>query len=429
MAQKSYSLEQCKQLAISNNSIVKDAKLDVQAAKQVKASALTKYFPSVSASMNGFLADKPLLKMSIPGGNLPVYNGNPATLPTATQFAYFPGINLNYFDKGMLSTVTLTQPVFTGGRIINGNKLASVGISANRSKEKLAVNEVLLHTEEAFWQVNTLGEKMKTLNRYSCFLDSLYKQANDAYHAGLINRNEVMKVMLKQSELSMNRLKLEHGITLSKMALCQYIGIPYDSALVFTQNIDSIVLPEHFYVNPQQALANREEYKLLQDNVKAQKLQTQIKVGSYLPEIGVGVSEAYYNFSTMKDFNTLAFVSVKVPLTDWWEASHAIKERHIKEQIAANDLENNSELLTLQIQKAWDELVEAYSQIGVAKVTVQQAEENLRLNQDNFHAGMINISDMLEAEAMLQQSQNELIDAKTAYKTKQIAYLQAVGKN
>ena len=110
-------------------------------------------------------------------------------------------------------------------------------------------------------------------------------------------------------------------------------------------------------------------------------------------------------------------------------ASHAIKERHIQEQIAANDLKNNAELLTLQIQKAWDELVEAYAQIGVANVTVQQAEENLKINQDNFHAGTVNVSDMLEAEAMVQQAQNQLIDAQTAYKTKRVAYLQATGKN
>lgn len=429
MAQKTYNLEQCKQLAITNNSLVKDASLEVKVAKQVKASALTQYFPSVSASMGGFLADKPLLKMSVPGGNLPVYNGNLSTLANATQYAYFPGMNLNYFDKGLVSAVTLTQPIFAGGRIVNKNKLAAIGVAVNQAKEKLAQNEVVLHTEESFWQVISLQEKMKTLQRYASFLDSLYKQADDAYHAGLINRNDVMKVTLKKSELSMNRLKLEHGITLSKMALCQYIGIPYDASISFSQNIDSIEPPESVYANPEQALPNRQEYKLLQQNVAAQKLQTSIKIGSYLPQIGIGVSEAYYNFSTMKDFNTLAFVSVKVPLTDWWEASHAIKERHLKEQIAANDLKNNAELLTLQMQKAWDELVEAYAQIGVANVTIQQAEENLKINQDNFHAGIVNVSDMLEAEAMLQQAQNQLIDAQTAYKTKRIAYLQVIGKN
>jgi len=428
-AQKSYNLEQCMQLAIANNSLVKDASLQVQAAKQVKAGALTQYFPSVSASMGGFKADKPLLKMSIPGGNLPVYNGNLSTLANATQYAYFPGMNLNYFDKGLVSAVTLTQPIFAGGRIVNGNKLAAIGVTVNQAKAKLATNEVTLHTEESFWQVISLQEKMKTLQRYVLFLDSLYKQANDAFHAGLINRNDVMKVTLKKSELAMNRLKLEHGITLSKMALCQYIGISYDASIAFSQNIDSIEPPESVYANPVQSLPNREEYKLLQQNVEAQKLQTRIKVGSYLPEIGVGVSEAYYNFSTMKDFNTLAFVSVKVPLTDWWAASHAIKERHIQEQIAVNDLKNNAELLTLQMQKAWDELVEAYAQIGVANVTVQQAEENLKINQDNFHAGMVNVSDLLEAEAMLQQAQNQLIDAQTAYKIKRVIYLQATGKN
>ncbi len=82
----------------------------------------------------------------------------------------------------------------------------------------------------------------------------------------------------------------------------------------------------------------------------------------------------------------------------------------------------------LQIQKTWNDLDEAYKQIGVAKEIIGQAEENLKINTDNYKAGIVNISDMLEAQAMLQQAKDQSIDAQTNYKVKLVTYLQVTGR-
>lgn len=124
----------------------------------------------------------------------------------------------------------------------------------------------------------------------------------------------------------------------------------------------------------------------------------------------------------------MVFASVKIPISDWWGASHAIKEKKFKEQIARNNSQNNLELLLLQVQKAWNELNEAYKQIDVANETVAQAEENLRINSDNYKNGIVNISDMIEAQTILQQTRDELTDARSGYKIKLVTYLQVTGR-
>ena len=287
---------------------------------------------------------------------------------------------------------------------------------------------MLLKTEEQYWLVVSLNEKMKTLHMVELLLDTIYKQADDAYRAGLINRNDVMKVSIKQSEMRIYRIKLENGIKLATMAFSQYIGIPYDSTLTLSDTLSLSQAPYEVYTNADQALSNREEYKLLQQSVKAEEMQTRLKVGEYLPEAGVGAGALYYDFMDKGTYNTMIFASVKIPISDWWGASHTIKERKYKEQIALNNSQNNAELLLLQIQKAWNELNEAYKQIEVVNQTIKQSEENLRINSDNYESGIVNISDMLEAQAMLQQAKDQLTDARADYRVKLVTYLQVTGR-
>lgn len=430
-AQNNLTLEKSKELATKNNIQIKNGILEIEASKQVKKAAFTNYFPKVSATGMAFRFNDPLVKFNMPGGNLPVYDGNPANLATATQVAYFPGISLALLDKANVGAITAVQPIFTGGRIITGNKLAQLGVDVNNSRLVLSKNEVLLKTEEQYWLIVSLNEKMKTVQVVESLLNSIYKQANDAYRAGLINRNDVMKVSIKQSELSINRIKLKNGIKLATMAFCQNIGIPYDSTTVLTDTLAVTKTPYEVYLNAGEALNNREEYKLLQQSVIAEKLQTRLKMGEYLPEVGVGVGALYYDYDSNNKgtTNTMAFASVKIPISDWWGASHTLKERKFKEQIALNNSKNNSELLVLQIQKTWNELDEAYKQIEVANQTIKQAEENLKINSDNYKSGIVNISDMLEAQTILQQAKDQLTDIRVNYKVKLVAYLQVTGRN
>ena len=422
------SLDQSKQLALQNNTQIKNGNLEVEASKQIKKAAFTNYFPKVSATGMTFRFNDPLVKFNMPGGNLPIYDGNPANLATATQFAYFPGISLSLIEKLNAGAIMAVQPVFAGGRVITGNKLAKMGIDVTNSKLVLSKNEVLLKTEEQYWLIVSLYEKMKTLKMVESLLDTIYKQANDAYQAGLINQNDVMKVAIKQSEMRISHIKLNNGINLATRAFGQYVGVSYNSTLVLSDTLGIDQTPYSVYLDANQALSGREEYKLLQQSVKAEELQTRLKLGEYLPEAGIGVGALYYDYMDKGTYNTMIFASVKIPISDWWGASHSLKERKLKEQIARNNNQNNTELLLLQIQKVWNDLEESFKQIEVEKETIKLAEENLKINSDNYKAGIVNISDMLEAQAALRQVKDQLTDARVSYKVKLVSYLQATGR-
>ncbi len=429
LAGQKLTLEESKKLALQNNVAVKNSVLETEAARQARKAAFTRYFPSVSAMGAVLDAKDPLAQITTEGGDLPVYDGNPANLPSATQFAYFPSTTMGLLGSLTMGTVSAVQPVFAGGRILNGNRLAALGVEASEDKARLSTNEVLRTTEEQYWHIASLYEKMRTVERYEELLRRLLGQVEDAYNAGLAMKNDVLKVRLKQSEVLLNKSRLQNGRVLATMAFCQHIGIAYDPGIELE---DALVVggpPQSYRVDHAEVLKSRPEYRLLNASIRAEKLKTSLKRGEYLPQVGVGVAGLYMKMDQGKGVtNGLIFATVSVPLSGWWEGSHAVSQLKAREAMAENSLKDNADLLILQMEKAWQDLSDADKELELCRESEAQAEENLRVNQDSYENGLSNVSDLLEAQALRQQAHDRLTDAMAQYRIKTVYYLQVTGR-
>jgi outer membrane protein TolC len=422
------SLDSCKIYAIENNKRLKEARLKLEASEQVRKNAFTNYFPKVDAGGVIMRASKGFIEAEIPEMNLPVYDGNPANLPSASQFAYFPGMSLSLLDYANAGYLSAIQPLYMGGRIRNGNKLAALAEEINGYNLELTADEAIVKTEDHYWTIVALEEKKKTLQRYEKLLFNLEKDVEAAHDAGLITKSDLLKVSIELNKVKANKLQLENGLTLLRMVLAQHIGVNYsDSFQVKTLSLD-VMSPESIYRNPSDALVSRNEYIMLNKAVDAEILQRNIARGEYLPSLAIGVQGLYLDYVEQQNTYGLAFATLSVPISGWWGGSHKMNEHKIRVKIAENNLEEKSELMLVQINKTYSDMLESYSQIDVAEITREQSEEHLNVVQDNYDAGVVGTSDLLEAQAMYQQTQDTLVDAKTVYKIKQAYYLQAISK-
>ncbi|KAB2814945.1 MAG: TolC family protein, partial [Paludibacter sp.] len=214
-----------------------------------------------------------------------------------------------------------------------------------------------------------------------------------------------------------------------RMALCQYIGVGYSPDVDFEGEMPQAQAPGLIYTDHRQALGDRTEYQMLQKSTEAEKYRTKITRGEYMPQVGVGASALYLDI--MNDSGTAyggVFGTVKIPLSGWWEASHKMKERRLREEQNKNRVNDNTEKLLLQMQQAKNSLDEAWKQVQLGETAVRQAVENLKVNRDHYEAGLIQVSDMLDAQAQFQESHNQYIDALTHYQVARINYLQLTGR-
>ena len=403
-AQQAYSLAQCKKLALENNARMKNARLEVSSARQTKEEAFTNFFPSLSASALGYNANQPLVEANL--GGMP----------------------LALLKNGIVGDITVTQPLFAGGQIVNGNKLAQLGVEVSRFKQEQSAKEVLLTTEVYYWQIISLNEKLKTLAIVEQLVNSLYKDVDAAVKAGVKNRNDLLQVQLRKNSVASDRLQLENGLKLSRMLLGQYVGIKADSLSIEPISFDEPASPERLRTDHGAALLSTPEYQLLAKNVEANRLQQKITVGKYLPTVGIGASYMYDDLMDKDNTTAMVFAKVSVPISDWWGGSHAIKKQKFQTMMAQNEQRNNSDLLLIQMQKLWNDVEESYKQVKLAEESVVTATENVRLNTNYYQAGTTTLSDLLDSQLLLQQSRNQHTDAYTQYLIKQTQYLQATGR-
>jgi outer membrane protein len=102
--------------------------------------------------------------------------------------------------------------------------------------------------------------------------------------------------------------------------------------------------------------------------------------------------------------------------------------RKALEKIAQNNLKDRSEALLIQMEKAWQDLNDADKLVQLSQEALAQAEENLKVNEDSYENGMSDVSDLLEAQAMRQQTLDQVSDAAAGYRLKQVYYLQVTGR-
>ncbi|MBV5282007.1 MAG: efflux RND transporter permease subunit [Paludibacter sp.] len=423
---RTLSIDSCKILALKNNKTIKNADLDVKSALETKKSAFTNYFPKVSASALSMHSADYLIKGTIPSMNLPVYDGNLANLATASQYAYIPETPIKALDYINMASVSVTQPIFAGGRIVNGNKLAKIGQNVSVEKQMMSTTEVLVKTEELYWSIIALQGKLKTLNSYDKLLNQLLSDVTVSLKAGLIYRSDLLKVQLKMNELAVNKMKLKNGIDLSKRALCQHVGLAYDSALVLVQPLTPDKMSLQSTDTSSDIAKNRHEYKLLSNAVEAEKLQKKMVLGEYLPQVALGGVGFVNDVMNTKSSNALAYISVSVPISDWWGGSHKLKESQFKIEQAKNRLAETSEQLSLQVEQTKNAYTEEYQQIGIAQKSIDQARENLKVTNDNYKAGVSGMSDLLEAQSMCQNAEDNLIEAQCNYQIKKVKYLESI---
>jgi outer membrane protein TolC len=240
--------------------------------------------------------------------------------------------------------------------------------------------------------------------------------------AGLTTRNDLLRVELSQQQVASQRLTLLNGIEVVRLLLAQLCGTEMHSFDIVTENILSPATPETYYISAEQALDNREETQLLSKSVTASALQVKMERGKNLPTVAVGASAVYYNMMEKNQGNLIGLATVSVPLSSWWGGSHQIRKAKLAHEQSKNNQRDSQEKLQIEILTAWNAVRESYAQIEIARKSVAQANENLRMNRDQYNAGTQDLTELLDAVTLFAQSQNSLTSACADYQSRVADY-------
>ena len=229
----SLSLNDCIVLSENNNPYIKNTYLDIQSARFQKKEVFAEYFPRLSFRALGLSSYDYLIDIVL--GNELGESIREAEMGGDTRF-------------GFNATLSLMQPIYAGGRIVTGNKLAAAGIKAAELKHEVNLREKREEIEKSYWEIVALEEKRHTVKHLEELLDTLYRDVNSGIDAGVITDSDLLLVKMKQNELKSGKIQLEGGIKLLKMNLFNTIGQGYSLLNVVADSlkphIDKIVLSD-----------------------------------------------------------------------------------------------------------------------------------------------------------------------------------------
>ena len=434
-AQSFLSLDSCRALALANNKDLLISNEKINAAHYQHKATFTNYLPSFSATGTYMRNQKEFSllnndqKAALSGlgtnlaGPLQQAAGIIAQLhpEIASQIPALGASLTSAFNEAGSSLVdalrtdtrnvyagaiTLTQPLYMGGKIRAYNKITKYAEELAQQQHQGGMQEVIMSTDQAYWQVISLVNKKKLAEGYLKLLQQLDSDVEKMIAEGVATKADGLSVRVKVNEAEMTLTKVEDGLSLARMLLCQLCGIDLSSPITLAdENMEDIPLltPEtHFDMST--AYANRPEIRSLELATQIYKQKINVTRAEHLPSIALMGNYMVTNPSVFNSFENKfkgmwnVGVMVQIPIWHWGEGIYKTKAAKAEARIAQYQLQDAREKIELQVNQSAFKVKEASKKLVMATKNMEKADENLRYATLGFKEGVIATSNVLEAQ-------------------------------
>lgn len=466
-AQTALSLDSCRALALANNKDLLISNEKINAAHYQRKAAFTNYLPNFSATGAymrnqkefSLLNNDQKAALSGLGTNLagPIKQvatdlamAHPDLAPLISSLSGQLGAALPALDQAGNSLVdalrtdtrnvyagaiTLTQPLYMGGKIRAYNKITKYAEELAQEQHQSGMQEVIMSTDQAYWQVISLVNKKNLAEGYLKLLQQLDSDVEKMIAEGVATKADGLSVRVKVNEAEMTLTKVEDGLSLARMLLCQLCGIDLSSPITLTdENMEDIPLlttDAHFDMST--AYANRPEIRSLELATQIYRQKVNVTRAEHLPSIALMGNYMVTNPSVFNSFENKfkgmwnVGVMVQLPIWHWGEGIYKTKAAKAEARIAQYQLQDAREKIELQVNQAAFKVNEAGKKLVMSTKNMEKAEENLRYATLGFKEGVIATSNVLEAQTAWLSAQSEKIDAQIDVKLTEIYLKKSLG--
>ena len=467
------SLDSCRALAIANNKELLISQEKINAAHYQRKAAFTNYLPNISATGGYMRSQKEISLLSdaqkgalgsigtqVSGAMQSGIQGMLTKFPELMQNPQFMaliqtlgnidiasplnGLGNSLVDAFRTDTrnmfagaITLTQPLYMGGKIRAYNKITKYAEELARQQHSSGMQDVILSTDQAYWQVVSLAGKKKLATSYLELLQKLDSDVDKMIVEGIATKADGLSVKVRVNEAEMTLTKVEDGLSLSKMLLCQLCGIDLTAPITLKDEQEEDLAPLSTATNGidiNAVYATRPEVHSLELASQIYKQKVNVVRSEFLPSVALMGS---YMATTPSVFNSFenkfkgmwnVGVMLQVPIWHWGEGIYKVKAAKSEARIAQYQLEDAKEKIELQVNQSIFKVNEAAKKLVMAEKNLEKANENLRYATLGFEEGVITASNVLEAHTAWLSAQSDKIDAQIDVKLTDVYLKRTLGK-
>ena len=481
-AQEMYSLQKCRELALQNNRQLKISNMTVDVAENTRKAAKTKYLPRVDALAGyqhfsreiSLLSDDQKNTLSNLGTNTFGQLGgqivqNLSSLAQQgvlspqvaqqlgqllsnvstplTQAGNNIGQSINDAFRSNTKNVyaggiVVNQPIYMGGAIKAANDMAAIGEQVAQNNISLKRQLVLYGVDNAYWLAISLKKKEALAIRYRDLAQKLNEDVKKMIREGVATRADGLKVEVAVNTADMQIARIQSGVSLAKMALCELCGLDLNGDIQLSDERDADLPPTPStqfdnYIIPASDSTRlnetRPELRLLQNAVDMSKQNTKLLRSLYLPHVlltaGYSVSNPNLFNGFQKRFTDLwnIGITVQVPVWNWGENKYKVRASKTATTIAQLEMDDVRKKIDLEIEQNRLRLKDANKQLATSHKNMAAAEENLRCANVGFKEGVMTVTEVMAAQTAWQTSRMAIIDAEISVKLAQTGLQKALG--
>lgn len=478
------TLDSCRALALRNNKQINVSRLSKEVARNTRKAARTKYLPKVdvlagyeftSRDIN-LLSNKQKNMLNNMGTNLGTQVGGDLqkgisekmtelvkqgaiSMQQAQQIGAMiqqAGAPIGQYAAGIGNTigqqivdafrtdtknvfggaVILRQPIFMGGAIKAANAIADITEEMADNDESLKTQSTIYDIDKVYWTVVSLKHKQKLAYSYRDLVKKLDDDVNKMIRQGVATKADGLKVDVKVNEADMDITRVDDGVTLAKMLLCQLCGIPMTDKITLADEVGNGLETSNVKFTdyqPDSTFSNRPEVRLLQNAVDLSEQGTKIIQAEYLPHVALTGGYMITNPNVYNGFQKRfsgvwnVGVTVQVPVWNWFEGRYKVRASRAATSMARMELSDVQEKINLQVTQSRFKVKEARKRLVMANNNVKSAEENLRCAQVGFREGVIPSTDVMAAQTAWQKAHSDKIDAEVDLRVSEVNLEKALG--
>ncbi len=452
------SLDSCRRMAVANNKSLQIAEENIRGAAYYRKAAFSAYLPSVDFTGTYFYnqhkiellgedAKLPTMSFDPASGK---YNYNIVTGPDGvpvkdpatgsyipSEVAVIPKEAMSYDVHNVFAgAFTLTQPIYMGGQIRALNEIAGLTEKVARSSRNALAQDIVYAVDDAYWQVVSLRQKKRLAESFASLVDSLLYDVKAMYDEGVATRSDVLTVEVKQNEAQIALVKVDNGLTLSRMALAQICGLPVNTVMTLSdEGLRSVATaPTPADYNMADVYARRQDLEVIRTSISLMRSREKMAIGEMLPKIALVGAYSFSNPNVNHGFEKKfgggfnVGATLTVPLWHWggrYNRYKAAKSATIANRLL---LEDAREKVDLQVSQARFSYEEAFKTYAMTLTNMKKADENLRQAELGFKEGVLTSDDVLRAQTAWIQAHSEKIDAEIGIRLCEVYLSKVLGE-
>lgn len=335
------------------------------------------------------------------------------------------------------NTLSLTMPIYTGGQLEGAIKAADLAMNANELGLELSKQQVKAATMSAYYQALQAKNQIKVAQDSVNTLTEHLKNVNAQYTVGTVAKSDVLGTQVQMANAEQNLINANNSYDVAIASLNNVMGLPTDTELNLTDSLDYNVYEIPLEECTAYARSNRPDVLIADYQVAIAEAGVQQAKAGYMPKVSAQASKSWAGEDPFgsdetdqrygQNNNWTAGVVLSWDIWDNNVTQSKVNQSKAAVAKAEAAAENTRQSGDLEVRTAYLNLKAAEKSINTTQVAVDKAQEDYKIAQVRYAAGVGTNLDVMDAEEKLAQAQTNYYTALYNYNSSKAALDKAMG--